>query len=42
MKAMLAAIVAIAVIAVGSNMILTKAGFSSQERASGPAVRLGN
>lgn len=42
MKAMLIAFVAIAVISVGSNMILKQAGFSSQERGSGPAVRLDN
>lgn len=40
MKAMLIAFVAIAIIAVGSNLILNEAGFSSQERASGPSVRL--
>lgn len=37
---MLSAFLAIAVIAVGSNLILGQAGFSSQERGSGPAVRL--
>ncbi|MGB3243906.1 MAG: hypothetical protein WBB25_05200 [Sulfitobacter sp.] len=42
MKAMLLAFVAIAVIAVGSNLILKEAGFSSQDRASGPDVRLDN
>ena len=42
MKAMLIAFVAIAVIAVGSNMILGQAGFSSQDRAAGSAVRLDN
>jgi len=42
MKAMLAAFVAIAVIAVGSNLYLSQAGFSSQDRASGAAVRLDN
>lgn len=40
MKAMLAAFVAIAVISVGSNVVLKQVGFSTQERASGPAVRL--
>ncbi|WP_263289388.1 hypothetical protein [Tateyamaria pelophila] len=40
MKAMLAAFVAIAVISVGSNYILQQVGFSTQERASGAAVRL--
>ena len=40
MKAMLTAFVAIAVIAVGSYLILNEAGFSAQERAAGPAVRL--
>ena len=40
MKAMLAAFVAIAVIAVGSNLILKDVGFSSQDRATGAAVRL--
>ena len=42
MKVMLIAFVAIAVIAVGSNLILSQAGFSSQERAAGSAVRLDN
>ncbi|MEP5728501.1 MAG: hypothetical protein ABJL67_03905 [Sulfitobacter sp.] len=42
MKAMFVAFVAIAVIAVGSNMILGQAGFSSQDRAVGDAVRLDN
>lgn len=40
MKAMLSAFVAIAVIAVGSNVILNNAGFSAQEQGSGSAVRL--
>lgn len=40
MKAMLAAFVAIAVISVGSNMILSEVGFSSEERTSSPSVRL--
>ncbi|WP_298291847.1 hypothetical protein [uncultured Litoreibacter sp.] len=42
MKAMLAAFLAIAIIAVGSNMVLNEAGFSSQQRATGSAVRLDN
>lgn len=42
MKAMLIAFVAIAVIAVGANYILGQAGFSSQERTAGSAVRLGD
>lgn len=40
MKAMLAAFAAIAVIAIGSNLVLDNAGFSAAERSSGPAVRL--
>ncbi len=40
MKAMLVAFVAIAVIAVGANMILGNAGFSAQEQTAGAAVRL--
>jgi len=36
MKAMLAAFVAIAVIAVGSNLILKNSGFSAQEQTSSP------
>jgi len=40
MKAMLSAFVAIAVIAVGSNLILSEAGFSSKEQGSSPSVRL--
>jgi len=42
MKVMLVAFVAIAIIAFGSNLILNQAGFSSQDRASGSAVRLDN
>jgi len=42
MKAMLYAFAAIAVIAIGSNLILNNAGFSSQERGAGDAVRLDN
>lgn len=40
MKAMFIAFAAIAVIAVASNLILGQAGFSSQDRAAGSAVRL--
>ncbi|MEL6619911.1 MAG: hypothetical protein AAFP16_13610 [Pseudomonadota bacterium] len=40
MKAMLIAFAAIAVIAVGANVILEQSGFSTQERAAGNAVRL--
>ncbi|MFK7877804.1 MAG: hypothetical protein AB8B71_18850 [Paracoccaceae bacterium] len=40
MKAMFAAFAAIAVIAVGSFLVLGQAGFSSQDQATGPAVRL--
>ena len=40
MKAMLAAFLAIAVIAVGANMYLKGAGFSAEERTAGSAVRL--
>lgn len=40
MKAMLAAFGAIVVIAIGSNLILQQAGFSSEERATGASVRL--
>lgn len=40
MKAMLIAFAAIAVIAVGSNLILGQVGFSSQDRAASSAVRL--
>lgn len=42
MKAMLSAFAAIVIIAVGSNVILDNIGFSAQDRASGPAVRLDN
>jgi uncharacterized membrane protein len=42
MKAMLAAFAAIIIIAIGSNAILTNAGFSSQERTAGNSVRLDN
>ena len=37
---MLAAFVAIAVIAVGANLILDNIGYSSQERTAGSSVRL--
>lgn len=40
MRAMLTAFVAVAVIAVGANLILGSAGFSSQERGTSDAVRL--
>jgi len=40
MKAMLTAFAAIAIIAVGSNVILSNAGFSSADQASGASVRL--
>lgn len=40
MKAMIAAFAAIVIIAIGANLVLQNAGFSSAERASGPAVRL--
>ncbi len=42
MKSMLAAFVVIALIAVGANLILGNAGFSSQERSTSAAVRLDN
>ena len=40
MKAMFIAFATIVVVAVGSNLILGQAGFSSQDRATGSAVRL--
>ena len=40
MKAMLAAFLAIAVIAVGANLVLNEAGWSAQDRTAGSAVRL--
>ena len=40
MKAMLAGFAAIAVIAVGANLILENAGFDARDVQSGPAVRL--
>lgn len=42
MKAMLTAFAAIAVIAVGANLILHEAGFSSQDQTASPSVRLDN
>ena len=42
MKVILAAFVAIFVLALGSNLILREAGFSSQARTAGAAVRLDN
>ncbi len=42
MHAMIYAGIAIVVIAVGSNILLGNAGFSAEERAAGPAVRLDN
>lgn len=42
MKTMLLAFVAVGVIAVGANLILGQAGFSSQDRTAGPDVRLDN
>lgn len=42
MKAMLAAFAAIALIAIGANVILDQVGFSSAERGTGSAVRLDN
>ena len=41
MKAMFAAFIAIAVIAVAADFALDAIGFSSAEQAAGPAVRLG-
>ncbi|MEO9825757.1 MAG: hypothetical protein ABJF50_15185 [Paracoccaceae bacterium] len=40
MKVMLSAFVAMAVIAVGSSLVLDNAGFSAQEQTSGASVRL--
>ncbi|WP_300519848.1 hypothetical protein [Aliiroseovarius sp.] len=40
MKAMLTGFVAIAVIAVGANLILDNAGFAARDVQSGAAVRL--
>ncbi len=40
MKAMLAAFVAIAVIAIAANYGLQQAGFSAADRTTGDAVRL--
>lgn len=41
MKAMLLAFLATWIIAVGSNLILERSGFSASEQAAGPSVRLG-
>jgi hypothetical protein len=40
MKAMLTGFIAIAVIAVGANLILDNAGFAARDVQSGAAVRL--
>lgn len=40
MKVMVLAFVAIVVVAVGANLVLNQAGFSSQDRTAGSAVRL--
>jgi len=40
MRAMLTGFIAIAVIAVGANLILDNAGFAAQDVQSGAAVRL--
>ncbi len=40
MKAMLAGFAAIAVIAVGADLVLDRAGFAADEKFSGQAVRL--
>lgn len=40
MKSMFAAFFAILAIAIGANLALSQAGFSSQERTSSSAVRL--
>ena len=40
MRAMLTAFVAVAVIAVGADIILDNVGYSSQDRGSSSAVRL--
>ena len=42
MKAMFMAFLTIAVIAVGANLVLKQAGFSSQERTLGANVQLDN
>lgn len=41
MKAMLLAFLAIAVIAVGADVVLDNSGFSTREATSGAAVRSG-
>lgn len=40
MKAMWLAFLSIALIAVGANLVLRQAGFSSEQVGSGPDVRL--
>ena len=40
MKVILTAVLAMVVIAVGSNVLLQQAGFSAQDQTSGTAVRL--
>lgn len=40
MKAMLAAFVAIAIIAIGADVALERAGFSAADRTTSDAVRL--
>ncbi len=40
MKAMLIAFAAIVIISVGANLILENLGFSSAQKAAGPAVRV--
>jgi len=42
MKVMFMAFLAIAIIAVGANLVLKQAGFSSQERTLGANVQLDN
>lgn len=40
MKAMLSAFVVMAVMAIGADQILDRAGFGADERSAGPSVRL--
>ena len=40
MKIILSALITTVVIAVGANLFLSQAGFSSEEQTSGAAVRL--
>lgn len=40
MKAMLTGFAAVAVIALGANLLLNQAGFASHEKLSGASVRL--